>query len=113
LTKQQTEAMKRLLGVYRYFYNRTIDVLKNYDNKSRTSYYYIDHKDEKTKCDIEVPPDESLYSYYYTRDILRENQPKWIAYTKFQWKQLRMAIQEAIANVTKNIKEGKKFVMKR
>src|SRR5947207_10813104 len=113
LTKQQTEAMKRMLGVYRYFYNRTIDVLKNYDSELRTSHYYVDHTDEKTKCCIKVPPNESLYNYNYEREVLRENQPKWIVDAKFQWNQLRLAIQEAIRNVKTNLEKGKKFVMKK
>jgi putative transposase len=111
-TKKQAEVMKRLLSAHRYYYNRTIEVLNNYDKISRTTYYYINPTDDKTICFIKVPLDTTFYNFYYLRSVLKTNEPQWIIDLDCQERIKDLAINEAIDNISTNFKKHNKFTMK-
>lgn len=112
LTKQQTEAMKRLIGVYRYFYNRTLDVFKNYDTETNISYYYIDSDDDIPKY-INIPLGQTVYNFFFLRPILKTNYPKWIINLQPPSHLIDLAIKEAVEKTKENLSKHKKFEMKR
>lgn len=68
-----------MLGIHRYFYNRTINVINNYDKIKGISYYYINHKDEKSKIIINIPKDKNIWNFNYLRSILKINKHNWMS----------------------------------
>lgn len=114
-TKIQAEALRKMFGTYRYFYNRTINVINNYDKNKRTSHYNINHKDDTSKILINVPKDKNIYDFYYLRSLLKINMPDWMSEIKFPSHQIDEAINEAVirfkTNLNKINKTGQKFCM--
>ena len=40
--KDQRKYIKQIIGTYRYFYNRTVSVLNNYDKNTKQSWFLVD-----------------------------------------------------------------------
>ena len=106
----QKEVIRRFMGVYRYFYNRTITYCKNINKKTNKSFYYVDNKDETTKKIVELP--KNYYDWYKLGKLLMENQPKWLKDVGLNNHSCRLAIKEALIGIKTNIKKGEKFNMK-
>jgi hypothetical protein len=106
-TTTQAYVLREMLGIYRYFYNRTINVLNNYDKNKRTSYYNVNIKDSNSKITISVPKDKSVYNFYYLRSILKDNKPNWISKVKLPSHEIDAAINEAIVRYTINLNNYK------
>lgn len=102
-TSEQAEAMKRLIGCYRYFYNRTIFAIKNYDKDSRTSYYLIDCANDKSRINIDILKDHTIYDFYYLRSILKDNKPDWVKEINMNSHIIDLAIHEAVNRYKTNI----------
>lgn len=76
LNQEQKKYMCQIIGIYRYFYNRCVSYFNNYDKHTKTSWFHVDPKDEKTKIlinNIEYP-----YNMRNMRPFLKDNLPKWI-----------------------------------
>lgn len=106
---QQKEIFKRFMGVYRYFYNRTIIYAKNINKDTKTSHYYVDNTDEKTKITINVP--ESKYNWKSLKQELLKNKPSWMNDINFNVHSCQLAMKEALDNIITNCKKGRKFKM--
>jgi len=75
LNSNQRKYMKKIIGTYRYFYNRTVQVLNNYDKENKQSFYYIDPLDKHTKTIINI---DNIYDIVELRKVLKNNYPEWI-----------------------------------
>lgn len=103
-TPIQLATIKRFMGVYRYFYNRTISYCNNI--KDNESFYYIDASDKNTKVTVECP--KSKYAWFSLKKILYTNFPEWLTNIKFEAHSCKQAIKEALTNVITNIQKYKK-----
>jgi hypothetical protein len=50
----QREAIKILIGYYRYYYNRAIQYINNYDKKTKKTYFYVDVKNTESKIVVNL-----------------------------------------------------------
>lgn len=107
----QKQTLKRFFGVYRYFYNRTIDYTNNINKETMESHYYVDFKDKSTKKVVKL--EKSYYNWISLKKSLYQNQPKWMKEIKFDSHSCKQAIKEALTGITTNIKVGRKFKMKK
>jgi len=98
LTSRQSIYMKRLLGAYRYFYNRTVSFINNYDKKTKKSFYLIDYNNPKSKIELNLNDTDYLFTFYSSRDLLKDNYPKWIKELKVPSHLIDKAINEATDN---------------
>jgi putative transposase len=107
LNKNQKFIMKKIIGIYRYFYNRTIDYVNNYDNKTKTSYFLVDVKNKESKINIQLKENENPYNNISVRKYLNQNYPTFMleGYNKHL---IREAIKEGLQNTLTNIKKYKK-----
>ena len=112
LTPEQSKILKQFIGAYRYFYNRTINVLNNYNKNIRETHYTIKENETNKDINISVPIDKNVYNFYYLRSILKENIPIWVTDIKFQSHLIDLAINEAVIKVTTNMNKKRKFIMK-
>jgi len=109
LTSRQSTCMKRLLGAYRYFYNRTVSFINNYDKKTKKSFYLIDYNNPKSKIELNLNNTNYLFTFFSARDLLKDNYPKWIKELKVPSHLIDMAIKEAIENYQKCLKKFCKY----
>lgn len=115
--KIQAQILRKMLGIIRYFYNRAISVMSNYKKETRTSYYYIDYKNEETKIIITVPINQTVYDFSYLRSILKTNFPAWFVKNDIQSHTIDLTIKEAVDQYIINLNKikiyGGKFTMKK
>lgn len=89
-TSIQKIVLKRFIGMYRYYYNRTIEFFNNYNSKDRTSFFHVYPKDKTGRINITIAKtktyiskgkektiDVSPYSMKTLRDYLKGNTPTW------------------------------------
>lgn len=76
LTSEQEKYMKIVIGTYRYYYNRCVNYLNNYDKNTKTSWYLVNPHDPKTKINIIVA--DNPYNFMNMRKTLKENPPNWL-----------------------------------
>jgi transposase len=101
----QVIILKKFLGAYRYFYNRTISFLKNYDKLTRISFYLVDPSDKNSKIELKIPKDKDPYNFYNVRPILKDNEPEWFKLIDFPSHEIDQAIKEAIKNTLINLEQ--------
>jgi transposase len=96
----QRTYFKRLSGAYRYFYNRTISYINNYNKNIKKTYYFIDHKDPNTKIDLDLSKDDPKFiiSFYFIRNTIKDNYPKWIEELNVPSHLIDKSINEAVDN---------------
>jgi transposase len=78
LNKSQKECLAHLVDIYRYFYNRAISYINNYDKNTNNTFYKINPKDEKTKIILNVKNEKNKFSMFTMRKYLKNNKPSWI-----------------------------------
>ena len=61
--------MKIIIGTYRYYYNRCVSYLNNYDNKTKKIWFLVDPIDLKTKVTIKVT--DLPYNFRNMREYLK------------------------------------------
>ena len=74
---EQKKYMKQIIGTYRYFYNRTVSFINNFDKKTNISSYLINPNNEKTKIIIDLK-DGNIYSAISLRHFIKINYPDWM-----------------------------------
>ena len=113
--KIQKSTLKELFGIYRYYYNRTIQFMNNYNSEDKTSFYLIYINDNKSKKEFNDLP-KNIYNMYKLRNYIKINEPKWINKIKLPSHEIDKAIKEAVDNIKTNFKKkektGKNFTMK-
>ena len=48
LNKEQQKYITHLFGAYRYFYNRAIQYINNFNKVTKKTFYYVDYNNKKT-----------------------------------------------------------------
>lgn len=76
MNKQQKMYMSQIIGTYRYYYNRCVSYLNNYDKLTKTSWFLVDYKDKNSKVDIKV--DDNAYNFMKLRPFLKQSPPNWL-----------------------------------
>jgi len=113
--KIQKSTLKELFGIYRYYYNRTIQFLNNYNSENSNSSYLIYVNKKESKKEFNDLP-KNIYSMYTLRKYIKINEPQWIDKIKLPSHEIDKAIKEAVENIQTNFekqrKTGKKFTMK-
>ena len=103
LNKDQRKDIIYLTDVYRYFYNRTISYINNYDKKTQKTFYIADpEKNKNDKIYIDLKDIKSKFSHYTVRDKLKITDND--KYTKYPSHLKDYAIAEACDNYEKCIK---------
>ena len=116
----QKRILKKFIGTYRYYYNRTIQYINNYDKKNRCSYYYVNHLDVSTKIDVDIPKTKTYdrdevtdtvyfnpYKMEHIRPILKMNPPEWLD-KQYPSHLIDQAINEALNAFSNNMKKYNK-----
>jgi putative transposase len=94
----QKSMIKRIYGVYRYFYNRTIQYINNFDKKTNKTFYFINYKEDKSKIIVDLGKEKNKLSFITARKMIKLNYPKWINGINFPSHLIDMAIKEAISS---------------
>ena len=107
LSKKQKYYFKIIIGTYRYFYNRCVSYLNNYNKNDKTSWFLIYPGDVHSKIIIKIPEEKFPYNFYFVRSILKNNFPDWLL-DGFPSHLIDQAFQEAITRFTTCLSNYKK-----
>ncbi len=80
LNEEQSLYMKQIIGTYRYYYNRGVSYINNFDKKTRKSYFYVypnEKDDKKIKIEVECK-DINYFSMQTMRKLIKSNPPNWL-----------------------------------
>jgi putative transposase len=97
----QKSFIKRLYGAYRYFYNRTISYINNYNKLTKSTFYHIKYNDESTKININLKEIKNPFTFYTIRDLIKNNYPSWLKEFNVPSHLIDKAINEATDNYDK------------
>ena len=108
-TSIQKEYLKRVLGVYRYFYNRVIQFINNYNKETQKTKYMINYDDPIDKhIIVDLNGQSSKFSVNTARKLLKNNRPIWMKFIPVHSHLIDMAMTEAFDNYYKCIKAFKR-----
>jgi IS605 OrfB family transposase len=107
LKKEQKEGFKILLGAYRYYYNRAIQYINNYNKENDTTFYKVDIKKDD-KIIINLVDTKSKFSMYTMRKLIKDNKPDWIN-IEMNSHLIDKAFSEAATNYLTSIKKYEKY----
>lgn len=77
MTTEQVKYMKIVIGTYRYFYNRGVSYINNYNKETKKSFYYVYPDKKENKVEVECTKN-SYYSMQTMRKLIKSNLPDWI-----------------------------------
>jgi len=77
LNKDQKQFINRLYGAYRYFYNRAIQYINNYNKFTQKTSYLINIKDT-VNIIVNLKEEKNKFSNITMRRLLKDNYPEWI-----------------------------------
>ena len=89
--------IKRLYGIYRYFYNRTINYINNYSKKTNKTFYLIDCKKSDSIIELNLKDEKMKFSFFTIRRLIKDNYPEWLNEINFPSHLIDMSIKEAIS----------------
>ena len=92
----QKKNIKRIFGVYRYFYNRTIQYINNFDKKNNKTFYLVDYGKDESKIIIDLKDQKNKLTFITIRNLIKKNYPEWINKINFPSHLVDMGIKEAI-----------------
>lgn len=95
LTHHQRKYLIQIMGIYRYYYNRTIQYINNYDKKTQTTYFLIDVKNPDSKIVIDLKDEACKFNFINVRAKIQNNEPKWMEEIKKHCHLKAQAIMEA------------------
>jgi IS605 OrfB family transposase len=78
LDSEQKKYLCRLFGVYRYYYNRALQYINNYNKETKKTFFYVDYSDKKTIKHIDLKEEKNIFTYITMRNYLKEDEPKWM-----------------------------------
>ena len=110
LNKDQKQFINRLYGAYRYFYNRAIQYINNYNKFTHKTSYLINAKDT-VNIVVNLKEEKSKFSNITMRRLLKDNYPEWIKEFNIPVHLIDQAFIEACDNYKKcmeKYKENKK-----
>ena len=76
LNDEQQKYMRVVVGTYRYYYNRCVSYLNNYNKETKKSWYLVNPLDKNTIIELEIK--EYPYNFRNMRKILKANPPNWL-----------------------------------
>jgi IS605 OrfB family transposase len=109
--KKQKIVINKLFGIYRYFYNRAIQYINNYNKENQETYYLINYNDILTKKIIKLDDTKYIFSLNKMRKSLKDNLPEWID-IKYPSHLVDKAFDEAIKNYNICMIKYKKYHIK-
>ena len=95
---EQKIMIKRIFGIYRYFYNRTIQYINNFDKKTNKTFYLINYGKNESKIMISLENEKNKLTFITIRKIIKKNYPEWVNKINFPSHLVDMAIKEAISS---------------
>jgi putative transposase len=106
----QRPYMRQVYGFYRYFYNRTISYINNYNSDKKTTTYYTNPSAKKDKDkglkSVLLNDIPNKFSFYTIRKIFLKDMPEWSK--NLHNKVACQAINEACINYKTCMKKYKK-----
>ena len=106
LNKEQKQFINRLYGAYRYFYNRAIQYINNYNKFTQKTSYLINAKDT-VNIMVNLKEEKSKFSNITMRKLLKDNYPEWINEFNIPVHLIDQAFIEASDNYSKCMKKYK------
>jgi len=94
----QKNIIKRIFGIYRYFYNRTVQYINNFDIKINKTFYLIHYGKNETKITIDLENEKNKLTFITIRKLIKQNYPKWVNKINFPSHLVDMSIKEAISS---------------
>ena len=107
----QKKVFKKIIGIYRYFYNRAIDYINNYNKETKTTYFKIDNKNENTRIVLDLNNNNNdIFSMNTMRELLKNinNDPDWFD-IKIHSHLKDLAFKEASKNFKISMSKYKKY----
>lgn len=112
LNKDQQKCIKDFFNCFRYFYNRAISYIINYNKKNQNTFIFTEPFNETTKINIDLQNEKNKFSYITMRKYIKNNKPKWM-FSNMPSHMIDLAFKEASDNYSKCIKmyntKNKKF----
>ena len=105
----QKNFIKRIFGVYRYFYNRTIQYINNFDKKTNKTFYIINYGKNESKNTINLKDEKNIFTLITIRKLIKNNYPEWVNQINFPSHLIDMAIKEAVSSYSGCLVKFKKY----
>ena len=116
LNLEQQKYLKRLFGAYRYYYNRAIQYINNYDKISKKTFFYVNYLDKTSIQNINLEDEKNIFTLITMRKYLKKNKPEWLNDLWVYSHLIDKAINEACDNYNKCMikfkKSGIPFILK-
>ena len=101
--------MNFLIGGYRYFYNRAIQYINNYNKLTKQTYYLIDYKNENSKIILDLSNVKYKFSMETMLKLINNNYPEWLNNKNFIAHLVNKAFTEACNNYKTCLIKFKKY----
>jgi len=77
--KDQRYGINKLFGIYRYFYNRAIQFINNFNKTTNFTYFYINYSDKSSIVNIDLNNINNKFSMNTMRLFLKKEEylPEW------------------------------------
>ena len=109
LSKEQKQYLNKIMGCYRYFYNRAVQYINNYDKITKKTYYYKDYNNKETIKYINLKDEKYIFNFMTIRKYIKDNKPKWMDNIEIQSHLVDKSIIEASENYEKCMNKYKKY----
>jgi IS605 OrfB family transposase len=107
LNKDQRNCIKKIFGIYRYFYNRAIQFINNYSKDLNSTSILIDNYDIFSRISFKFDNTDNIFSMNNMRKYLKNNIPEWLD-LKIPSHLIDQSFSEASNNYYKCMKKYKK-----
>jgi len=77
ISSEQKMYIRQVIGTYRYFYNRAVSYINNYDKTTNTSKFYV-YPSVKGELVKVICPPKYYCSFSVMRKLLKTKLPEWI-----------------------------------
>lgn len=76
--KEQRYGINKLFGIYRYFYNRAIQYINNFNKETNLTYFYINYNDKNSIINVDLNNIKNRFSMNTMRLFLKKDIPEWL-----------------------------------
>ena len=115
---KQKKYLKKSIGSYRFFYNKTLNHIKenpptkNYKKVKNGNYIFFEDEYMRVQCNgTHKLVYENLPSLYSLRKIIKQDSPTWVKIDNIDSHLIDQAINECCISFNTNLFKGKKFKM--
>ena len=109
LDNEQQTYLTRLFGAYRYYYNRSIQYINNFNKTTKKTFFYVNYNDDKTIKNIDLKEEKNLFTLMTMRKYLKEDEPEWMTDLWIYSHLIDKAINEASDNYNNCMRKFKKL----